>query len=178
MPEHPQPADPAQWVVWNGQSGLLALATIGQVAVGVEGRRAWMAAPFDMLGPFSLDELETHGRIAFAACLVMSRQRWQDDQVALRLEASEKRRAAQQRAQQAHARFHDGPRRHRTHRQPFDERKHRETLHLPLEGKLGTAQIKAAYRRLAQKAHPDVGGSHEQFLRITAARNALLEGAA
>ncbi|WP_235840044.1 hypothetical protein [Derxia lacustris] len=31
---------------------------------------------------------------------------------------------------------------------------------------------------MAQKAHPDVGGSHEQFLRITEARNALLERAA
>ena len=31
-----------------------------------------------------------------------------------------------------------------------------------------------AFRRLAQKAHPDTGGSHELFIRITEARNALL----
>jgi len=52
---------------------------------------------------------------------------------------------------------------------------HRETLKLPFDGKLEPRQINAAFRRLAQKAHPDVGGSHEEFVRITEARNALLE---
>jgi DnaJ-class molecular chaperone len=43
------------------------------------------------------------------------------------------------------------------------------------DGKLEATQIKKVYRRLAQKAHPDIGGSHGEFLRITQARNALLE---
>jgi len=174
MHDSPLPADPEQWVIWNGASGMLAMATIGQVEAGEGGRRAWMARPFDMLGPFSLDELEAQGRIAFAACIVMSRQRWQDDQVALRREAHEKRRAAQARLNEDHARFNEGRRRGRTHRQQVDERQHREALNLPADGKLEPSQIKAAFRRLAQKVHPDVGGSHEQFLRIAQARNALL----
>lgn len=134
-----------------------------------------MDPPFEMLGPFSLDELETHGRTAFAACIVMSRQRWQDDQVELRREAYERRRTAQERLNEGHTRFNKGRRRRRTHRQQFDERQHRETLNLPIDGKLEPSQIKAAYRRLAQKVHPDVGGSHDQFVLITEARNALLE---
>lgn len=162
------PADKEQWVVWNGSSGILAMATIGRIEVGAGGRSAWLDRPFDVVGPFSLDELEAHGRIAFAACIVMSRQRWQDDQVELRREAFESRRAAQER-------LHEGRRRRRTHGQELDERQHRETLNLPIEGRLEPSQIKAAFRRLAQKAHPDVGGSHEQFIRITDARNALLE---
>jgi hypothetical protein len=175
MHDSPWPADQAQWVIWNGSSRILAMATMGRVEVGAGGRSAWLDQPFDMVGPFSLDELETHGRITFAACIVMSRQRWQDDQVALRRDAFEKRRATQERLHKEQARYNDGHRRHRPHRHPFDERQHRETLNLPTGGTLEPAQIKAAYRRLAQKVHPDVGGSHEQFVRITQARNALLE---
>lgn len=167
-------ADQDQWVIWNASSGMLAMATIGQVAVGEGGRKAWMDRPFEMLGPFNLDELQAQGRIAFAACIVMSRQRWQDDQVALRREAHEKRRAAQARINEDHARYNEGRRQGRTHRQQLDERQHREALNLPTDGKLEPSQIKAAFRRLAQKVHPDVGGSHEQFLRIAQARNALL----
>jgi hypothetical protein len=175
MHDSPPPADKEQWVVWNGLSGILAMATMGQVEVGAGGRTAWLDRPFDMVGPFNLDELETRGWITFAACIVMSRQRWQDDQVALRREAYEKRRAARARMDEEHAQFNEGRARSRTHRRPLDDRPHRETLKLPIDGKLEPAQIKTAYRRLAQKAHPDVGGSHEQFLRITEARNALLE---
>ena len=172
-----QRVNPEEWVIWNGTSGILATATIGRVEVGEGGRSAWMDLPFDMLGPFSLDELEAQGRIAFAACLVMSRQRWQLDQVALRRAAYEQRRAAQERHHQEHARFNDDHRRHRPHHPPFDERPHREALNLPINGQLEPSQIKTAYRRLAQKTHPDVGGSHELFVRITEARNALLRRA-
>ena len=175
MHDNPWPADQEQWVIWNGSSRLLAMATMGRVEVEAGGRSAWLDQPFDMVGPFSLDELETHGRISFAACIVMSRQRWQNDQVTLRQAAFEQRRAAQERLHAEHARFSDSHRRHRPHQQPVDERQHREALNLPINGTLASAQIKAAYRRLAQKAHPDVGGSHERFVRITEARNALLE---
>ena len=66
-----------EWVIWNGGHGLVTTATLGRVEEGSSGRKAWLDEPFDMVGPFRLDELETHGRIAFAACIVMSRQRWQ-----------------------------------------------------------------------------------------------------
>ena len=161
-----------EWVIWNGAHGLVTTVTIGRVEASVEGRVAWLEEPFDMVGPFSLDELETHGRIAFAAAIVMSRQRWRDDQAALRREAVELRRAAQQRMNEEFARFFGGG--HQAKRQPLDERQHREALDLPVEGKLESSQIKAAFRRLAQKLHPDVGGSSEQFVRIMEARNALL----
>lgn len=174
MFDSPLPADQEQWVIWNGSSRLLAMATMGRVEVGAGGRTAWLCQPFDMVGPFSLDELETQGRISFAACIVMSRQRWQEDQVTLRREAFETRRVTQERLNAKHARFHDGHNRHRPHHQAFDEKQHREVLHLPINGKLESIQIKTAYRQLAQKVHPDVGGSHEQFVRITEARNALL----
>jgi hypothetical protein len=175
MHDSPWPGDAEQWVIWNGASGILAMASVGRIEDTAGGRCAWMALPFDMLGPFSLDDLKAHGRITFAACVVMSRQRWQDDQIELRQEAFEKRRATQERLHAEQARFNQSRRRGGAHGHPFDERQHRETLSLPADGALEPRQIKKAYRRLAQKAHPDVGGSHEQFLRITEARNALLD---
>lgn len=152
------PSDEEEWVVWNGAHGLVTTVTIGQIEVGTGGRNAWLDEPFDMVGPFSLDELEIQGRIAFAACIVMSRQRWQDDQVELRRESLEIRRTAEQRINEKFERLYRGYGWHQDNRKPFDERQHRETLNLPIDGKLESSQIKAAFRRLAQKAHPDAGG--------------------
>lgn len=162
--------DADEWVIWNGAAGLLMTAATGRIEVdaGGGGRTAWLARPFDMVGPFSLDELETCGRIAFAACVVMSRRRWQADQAGLRRQAHERRREAQ-------ARFNEG-RGWSERPMSSDDRSHREALNLPLDGALDPARIKAAFRRLAQKVHPDVGGSHEQFVRISKARDVLLDG--
>lgn len=168
---HDRSADVEEWVVWNGSCGIVTVAATGRVEFAAGGRTAWLAEPYDMVGPFSLDELEASGRMEFAACIVMSRRRWQDDQEELRRESVEKRRAAQERMNEEFARFFDGGYQDK----PFDEREHREALNLPVDGKLDPSQIKAAFRRLAQKVHPDVGGTNEEFVRITEARNALLE---
>jgi hypothetical protein len=149
--------DEVEWVIWNGSYGILDMATIGRVEDGEGGRSAFLAPPYDVVGPFSLDELETLGRIAFGECLVMSRLRWQEDQVDLRTEAQEKRRAF-------------------LLRQYFDDdQEHREVLNLPLEGALEPVEINAAFRRLAKTAHPDAGGSNEDYRRIVEARDALLD---
>ena len=147
-----------QVVVWNGSMGVLDMATIGRIEAGEGGRLAYLAAPYEVVGPFSLDELEAQGRIAFAACLVMSRQRWQEDQVELRLEAMEKRRAL-------YAQFEG----------VTNQRAHREALDLPKDGALKPSDINAAFRKLAKSAHPDAGGSDEDYHRIVEARDALLE---
>ncbi len=168
-------AEKEEWVIWNGSYGIVTMAAIGRIEVGAGGKTAWLDAPYDSVGPFSLDELETEGRIIFEACIVMSRQRWQDDQVELRRETLEKRRAAQERMNEEFEHFFGGYGGYYEDRKPFDELPHREALNLPVDGKLEPSQIKAAFRRLAQKVHPDVGGSSEQFIRITEARNALLE---
>lgn len=150
--------DKEEWFVWNGSIGILDSVTIGAVEHGAGGRSAFLAPPYDVVGPFSLDELETLGRIAFGACLVMSRERWREDQVELRREGQEKRRAFLLRLD------FDG-----------DERERREILNLPANGALEPADINAAFRRLAKTAHPDAGGSDELYRRIAEARDALLE---
>jgi len=165
------------WVIWNGGHGLVTTAALGEVEIGPSGRVAWLDEPFDMVGPFDLDELERCGRIAFAACIVMSRQRWRDDQAELRRESIHLRRETQRRTEEAFARF-AGRQRQRSAPPPPDDRPHREALDLPPTGVLARGQINAAFRRLAQKAHPDVGGDHEQFVRLSTARDALLAAAA
>lgn len=151
------PLHDEQWVVWNGSLGILDMATIGQVDDADGGMSAFLAPPYDVVGPFSLDELQAQGRIAFGACFVMSRRRWQEDQVELRIEARERRRAFL-----AQPIFGDGT------------SEHREALELPMEGTLASREINAAFRRLAKAAHPDAGGNGEHYRRISEARDALL----
>jgi hypothetical protein len=146
-----------EWVIWNGSLGVLDMVTLGQIETGEGGRSAFLAPPYGVVGPFSLDELEAEGRITFGACMVMSRQRWQDDQVELRREAQELRRRQMFRLD------------------PDDEQDYRKVLNLPAKGALQTAEINSAFRRLAKTAHPDAGGSNEEYHRITEARDALLK---
>lgn len=175
MHDSPHSAEETQWFIWNGTLGILDSVTIGEIEVSSSGRNAWLEEPYDMVGPFSLDELESNGQINFAACTVMSQQWWQENQKELRRQAHINRRASQQRMHEEFARYNERRGTRSNHFQLHSERQYRESLGLPIEGELKTAQIKSAYRRLAQKAHPDVGGSHEQFVRITKARDALLE---
>jgi hypothetical protein len=149
--------DKEQWVIWNGSVGFLDMAVIGRVEDGAGGRSAFLAPPWDVVGPFSLEELEAQGRIAFGECLVMSRARWQEDQLGLRIEAREKRRAILSQLD-----LRD------------NAREHREALSLPMEGALQPSEINAAFRRLAKTAHPDAGGTGEHYRRIADARDALL----
>ena len=148
--------DKEEWVVWNGSMGILDMATIGDIRHGDSGRMACLASPYDVVGPFSLDELETRGRIAFGACLVMSRQRWREDQVSLRLEARQKRRSVLFQAD-------------------IDDHEQRQVLDLPIEGLLKKSDITAAFRQLAKTAHPDAGGADAHYRRIVEARDALLK---
>ncbi len=150
--------DKEDWVIWNGSMGILDMAAIGHIEDGEGGRRAFLAPPYDAVGPFSIDELETQGRIAFGECLVMSRQRWQEDQTDLRLEARKKRQAFLY-----YLDFGD------------DGKEHREALNLPMEGALKPSEINAAFRRLAKTTHPDAGGSGARYRRIAEARDALLK---
>ncbi|WP_424191522.1 J domain-containing protein [Ampullimonas aquatilis] len=183
MPEHATSTNKEEWVIWNGSLGILAMVTIGRIEESADGstngcpnsKNAWLDRPYDMVGPFDFDELETNGRITFAACMVMSRQRWQDDQVQLRQEAYEIRRATQKRINREYGHFFEGGGGQQSYQKPFDEQAYRATLNLPVEGELEPSQIKTAFRRRAQKVHPDVGGTHEQFIEITEARDALLE---
>ena len=72
-----------QVVVWNGKIGIRDFAMIDRVEVDTLGTKAWLEAPYDMVGPFDFDALETLGKIDFAACTVMLMAQWQRDGQAL-----------------------------------------------------------------------------------------------
>jgi len=155
-------SDIRDWVVWNGSIGIVDMAALGRIEHDEAGRNAWLAEPYDVVGPFSLDDLESLGSIAFGACIVMSRAKWREAQVELRRRAQAERREYAKRF----ALFGDDD---------DDVSKDRELLELPGDGRLSALEINSAFRRLAKKAHPDAGGDHESYIRLTAARDALLE---
>lgn len=53
--------------------------------------------------------------------------------------------------------------------------KARQSLGLPLTGRLNVLQVKQAYKLLAVKHHPDKGGDPELMIRFNNARDVLLE---
>jgi hypothetical protein len=58
---------------------------------------------------------------------------------------------------------------------PTAEECHRLMLGLPLGCRLSEADIHRAYKRVAKQAHPDAGGNVEAFLKLSAARDALMK---
>ena len=57
----------------------------------------------------------------------------------------------------------------------IDAIKARQSLGLPLTGRLTEQQVKRAHKLLAVKHHPDKGGDPELMTRYNNARDALLE---
>jgi hypothetical protein len=55
------------------------------------------------------------------------------------------------------------------------EDRYRELLELPLGRPLSGAEIHRAWKRAAKRAHPDTGGSAQQFLELSSARDALMK---
>lgn len=158
-----------EWIIWNTSIGIRDFATIGRI--DTVKNVAWLDAPYDMVGPFSLDELTTDGLIRFAACMVMSKQKWQDERESLLNDSMKQRQKAQQ---EFYAELERHNRR-KTNATLSIQNEYRMILNLPIEGILELTQIKAAYRKAAKKAHPDAGGSQELFIRIKEACDALME---
>jgi hypothetical protein len=168
-------AEEEELIIWNSSLAIRDFVTIGRVEVHAHKRHAWLDDPYDMVGPFCLDEFERNGQISFAACIVMSRQRWQNDQMRLRQESFAKRKKSEKEVHERLKQFNRRKQMHQTKLQKCSEQEYRELLNLPIDGVLELSQIKTAYKRVAKIAHPDVGGSQEHFVRITEARDALLK---
>lgn len=158
-----------EWIIWNSSIGIRDFVTIG--CIDTHENIAWLEAPYQMVGPFSLEELTIHGQISFAECVVMSKQKWQDERESLLAISMMRRRKSQQK-------FFDeleklNKRKQHNHTDEFES--YRTVLGLPISGSLEITQIKSAYRKAAKKAHPDAGGTQELFLQIKEAHDALLE---
>ena len=156
------------FIIWNSALGVRDFVTIGRVEFESGAAKGWLDEPYEMVGPFCLDELLSKGQISFAACVVISQERWEEDQHSIRREVFLKQKKMQEDIHRYNKKKHSEFR-------FISEKEHRELLCLPIEGVLEISQIKAAYRKAAKSVHPDVGGSHEEFLKIGRARDALLQ---
>jgi hypothetical protein len=58
---------------------------------------------------------------------------------------------------------------------PTSEERYRQMLGLPLGRVLSVSEIHEAYKRVAKTAHPDGGGSEQQFQELCAAQDALIK---
>lgn len=144
-----------EYIIYNPSLGVRDFVTIGEI--DEQQTNAWLEEPYEMVGPFSLNELYTNGSINFAACIVMSREKWKQERIFLQQEAFRR----QQNMQRTHFKN--------------DDAEYRKLLSLPLNEALESSQIKTAYRKIIKKVHPDVGGTHEMFIKITTAKDALLK---
>ncbi len=175
MQEYLDALEEERWVVWNGSLGIRDFVEIGRVEVTANQRHAWLEEPYDMVGPLSVDALLGHEEVAFAACVVMSYQRWRRVQAALRRESQYRRQEYDQAFFEEINRFNRGKRASQRETKAAAERRHRKSLDLPLEGVLKITEIKAAYRRAAKSAHPDLGGNSDAFSAIKEAYDMLLK---
>lgn len=156
------------FIIYNSELNLKDFVTIGEV--DKENKIAYLDTPYEMVGPFCLNELYNKGKIYFEACMVMTQNFWHKERINLQKESFIK----QQRTQN---RFYDEINKYNRNKQTLQidiDIKYRNLLLLPLDEELSEAQIKEAFRKLAKTTHPDVGGSHEEFIKITIARDELL----
>ena len=110
-----------------------------------QGEMGWLEEPYDMVS-FNIGVLLSTGFVSFAQCHVISQTRWQ---TAYKVQYPKTQHPNQD--------------------------TYRELLSLPLHGTLSLPQIKEAYRNMSKTTHPDLGGDHEHFIRITDARDVLIE---
>jgi hypothetical protein len=141
------------FIIYNINLGICDFVTIGKVETNGDTTQAWLDEPYEIVGPFCVDELLHDGKIDFAACIVMSKKRYKQEKNFL-----------YQKSSKIHAKSNFS-----------DETKYRELLCLPLNGRLDISQIKTAFKHIVKTVHPDVGGSHEKFIEITRARDVLVQ---
>lgn len=158
-----------EWIIWNSAIGIHDFVTIGHI--NDEESVAWLESPYQMVGPFSIKELLAQGQISFAECVVMSKQKWQEERESLLTISMMRRRKAQQEFFEELEKQN----KRRQHNHTYELEAYRTVLGLPISGTLEITQIKSAYRKAAKKAHPDAGGTQEMFLRVKEAHDTLLE---
>lgn len=154
-----------QWVIYNSSLGVHDLVTIERIVSQDGSQLAWLDEPYEMVGPFHIDTLLEDGIIPYEACFIISLEYWRTHQKELM------RESLLQRTKMEEEMFKEL----RNSKRKNKELEYRELLELPTHGALNTAQIKAAFRKLAKKNHPDVGGEHEMFVRMRFAYDSLLE---
>ena len=137
-----------EWIIWNSAIGIRDFVTIGHV--DTQENVAWLESPYQMVGPFSIEELTTQGEISFAECVVMSKQKWQDERESLLTISMMRRRKAQQEFFEELEK--QNRRKQYNHTHELEE--FRTLLNLPISGTLEISQINRPTEKLPKKPIP------------------------
>jgi hypothetical protein len=140
--------------------GELNYAKIADVRPAKWGRVARLAEPFgSKMGPFNYEDLLNKGRAENQGYTVYTTEFWKSNRdVEIR--------------KYMKMWFPKGLFEHETN---VEEIGHRRVLQLPNGGALLKSEIEQAVKLCAKSAHPDAGGSDEQFKQLLAAKDALVQ---
>jgi hypothetical protein len=159
------------FIIWNSTLGVRDFVLIEKIEDSNSGFQAWLDEPYEMVGPFNLDELLQKGKIDFAECQVVSKEFWRENRLKILNDSYKQQQKFRQKMDE------ELTQRNKIRQNNFndsEESSYRQTLLLPQEIPLTRLQIKAAFKKASKKEHPDVGGSHEKFVQINKAKDALL----
>ena len=154
------------FIIFNSALGIRDFVLIDKIEDSPFGYQAWLDEPYEMVGPFSLDELLEVGKISFAECEVISKEFFRENRLEILKSSFKQQQELRQKMYEELAQ-RNKMRRHGSFGSD-------EPLYLPKDGALTSLQIKAAFKKASKKAHPDAGGTHEEFVQVNKARDELL----
>jgi curved DNA-binding protein CbpA len=158
------------FIIWNSTLGISDFVSISEIKKENEELLIWLDEPYDFVGPLKLKQLLKNDELQFEACVVMTEEYWEKNKNELLIQSYVKQQHTFKEFQEELKRRNKNKSQHHSNQ----EIQYREILCLPLQGILNTTQIKSAYKKIAKTEHPDMGGSHENFIQITEAKEALL----
>jgi hypothetical protein len=140
--------------------GKLDYVKIAELRDDKWGRSALLAEPFgSRMGWFSFEDLLRGGRAESQGYKIYTEEFWKSNRDA------EIARCLKQW-------FPQGP---FVPAADANEAEHRRLIALPTTGVLLKSEIERAFKICARSAHPDSGGSNEQFQKLAAAKEALVQ---
>jgi hypothetical protein len=158
-----------EFILWNPTFGVRIFVTIDKIKQDNNTIHIWIDEPYEMVGPLDFKTLILDGSVNFEACIIMTKEYWKKNQKKLQQESF-----IQQ--QKIHQSFQEELKQHNQRKNTIQNKQcqYRKILKLPQDGNLKISQIKTAFKKLAKIEHPDVGGSHENFVKIIEAKEALI----
>jgi hypothetical protein len=158
------------FIIWNSTLGISDFVSIGEIEQNNNKLEVWLDEPYDFVGPLDLDILLHKDELHFEACVIMSEKRWEENKNRFLFESYAKQQHTFREFQEELNKRN----KQKSQNHINQEIKYRELLCLPQNGTLKISEIKTAYKKKAKTEHPDMGGSHEKFILITEAKEALL----
>jgi hypothetical protein len=153
--------DDEEYPVLTQFRGTLDYAKVAEIRDGKHGRVGRLAEPFgSRMGVFGYDDLLKQGGAESAGFIVYTPDFWNANRNS-EIERCMKEWFSKRDLFEAVT--------------DSNEAEHRRLLGLPDTGALLKSEIAQAFKISGRRAHPDAGGSEEEFKRLATAKDALME---